>query len=223
MTPPTVATAMTPKKPRPASLSMRRLRFRLHGQPAHAGREPAACDITDACTDDLDRGHQRQREHDGPQHRVAKLRAGLRVGGSAAGVVVGRPGDHARAQLAHALAQAQFQRHEAMMAPSGIAAVPSTPARTSAASCGQARHREAALGQRRLKAGISRSRNVRTLAAGLPSKQDKRPLSARCHLIVGLRLRLSRTCGCATCRLRANGRVRGREAAAPTWSQPGSL
>ena len=66
------------------------------------GRQSAAGDVADARADDLDRRHQRQREHDGPQHREAELRAGLRVGGDAARIVVGRAGDQAGSELPQA-------------------------------------------------------------------------------------------------------------------------
>ena len=52
----------------------------------------------DARADELDRDHQRQRQRHGPQHRVAELRAGLGIGGDAAGIVVRRAGDQAGAQ-----------------------------------------------------------------------------------------------------------------------------
>ena len=41
----------------------------------------------------LDRRHQRAGEQHDPAHRVAELRAGLRIGGDAAGIVVGGAGD----------------------------------------------------------------------------------------------------------------------------------
>ncbi len=82
----------------------RRVPHRPREPLADVGGQAAPGDVTDARADHLDRGHQRQREHDGPQHRVAELRAGLRVGGDATGVVVGRAGDPPGTGLAQAAA-----------------------------------------------------------------------------------------------------------------------
>ena len=52
----------------------------------------------DARADLLDRRHQREAEQHHPAHRVAELRAGLRIGGDAARIVVGGAGDQSRAE-----------------------------------------------------------------------------------------------------------------------------
>ena len=62
------------------------------------GGQAAPRNAADARADELDRDHQRQRQRHGPQHRVAELRAGLGIGGDAAGIVVRRAGDQAGAQ-----------------------------------------------------------------------------------------------------------------------------
>ena len=59
-----------------------------------------AGDAAHACADLLDRHHQREAEQHHPAHRVAELRAGLRVGGDAARIVVGGAGDQSRAEPA---------------------------------------------------------------------------------------------------------------------------
>ena len=66
---------------------------------ADIGGKPVAGDATDACADDLDADHQRRGDQYRPQHAVAELRAGLRIGRNAAGVVVGGAGDEAGAEL----------------------------------------------------------------------------------------------------------------------------
>jgi hypothetical protein len=58
--------------------------------------------------DDLDRDHQRQREHHRPQHRETELGTGLRVGSDTARIVVRSTGDQARAELAQAMMKAEF-------------------------------------------------------------------------------------------------------------------
>ena len=71
--------------------------------------------------DELDRDHQRQRQRHGPQHRVAELRAGLGIGGDAAGIVVRRAGDQAGAQRGRAdgrgLAPARASRPSRILQP----------------------------------------------------------------------------------------------------------
>ena len=52
----------------------------------------------DIGADHLDRAHQRIGEKQRPDQAVAELRAGLRIGGDAAGVVVGSAGDEARTE-----------------------------------------------------------------------------------------------------------------------------
>ena len=66
------------------------------------GGQAAPRNAADARADELDRDHQRQRQRHGPQHRVAELRAGLGIGGDAAGIVVRRAGDQAGAQRGRA-------------------------------------------------------------------------------------------------------------------------
>ena len=74
-------------------------------QPARVMRadvagDALAGDAADARADLLDRHHQREAEQHHPAHRVAELRAGLRVGGDAARIVVGGAGDQSRAESA---------------------------------------------------------------------------------------------------------------------------
>ena len=74
-------------------------------QPARVMRADVAGDAlagdpADARADLLDRRHQREAEQHHPAHRVAELRAGLRVGGDAARIVVGGAGDQSRAEPA---------------------------------------------------------------------------------------------------------------------------
>ena len=64
----------------------------------HVGRQAAAGDPADARADRLDRDHHRPGQHHRPKQAEAGLRAGLRIGGDAAGVVVGGAGDDARAE-----------------------------------------------------------------------------------------------------------------------------
>ena len=63
---------------------------------ADVGREPVAGDTADARAHDLDADHQRQREPYRPEHAVAELRAGLRIGRYAARIVIGGTGNQAR-------------------------------------------------------------------------------------------------------------------------------
>ena len=65
---------------------------------ADVAGDALAGDPADARADFLDRRHQREAEQHHPAHRIAELRAGLRVGGDAAGVVVGGAGDQSRAE-----------------------------------------------------------------------------------------------------------------------------
>ena len=60
---------------------------------ADVARDAVPGDASDARRHDLDADHQRRREQHAPQHAEAELRAGLRVGGDPARVVVGRAGD----------------------------------------------------------------------------------------------------------------------------------
>ena len=62
------------------------------------GGQPLAGDAADARADRLDRRHQRIGQRHRPQHVEAELRAGLGIGGDAAGIVVGDAGDQARPQ-----------------------------------------------------------------------------------------------------------------------------
>lgn len=57
-------------------------------------------DAADAGTDFLDDDHERQTEEHGPGKAVAELGADLALGGDATGVVVGRAGDEAGAEMA---------------------------------------------------------------------------------------------------------------------------
>jgi hypothetical protein len=59
--------------------------------------EPLAGDAPDIAAHQLDRRHQRKAQRHGPQHPEAELRAGLRIGGDAAWVVVRDAGDKAGA------------------------------------------------------------------------------------------------------------------------------
>ena len=61
------------------------------------GGQPLAGDPADARAHGLDRRHQREGQRHRPQHVEAELRAGLGIGGDAAGVVVGDAGDQPRA------------------------------------------------------------------------------------------------------------------------------
>src|SRR6202020_2163055 len=56
-------------------------------------------DAAKAGTDHLDADHQRIGEQHGPQHAVAELRTGLRIGGDTARIIIGGAGDEARPQL----------------------------------------------------------------------------------------------------------------------------
>ena len=65
---------------------------------AHVAGEPAAGHAADLRADLLDRAHQRIGEQQRPAEAVAELRAGLGIGGDAAGIVVGGAGDQAGAE-----------------------------------------------------------------------------------------------------------------------------
>src|SRR6185295_1565927 len=62
---------------------------------ADVRRQAVPGDAPDARADDLDADHQRRGEYHRPQQPVAELRAGLRVRGDAARIVVGGAGDEA--------------------------------------------------------------------------------------------------------------------------------
>ena len=66
-------------------------RRKLH----HVGGQPLAGDPADLRADELNRDHERRGQEDRPQQSVAELRAGLRIGGDARRIVVGRAGDQA--------------------------------------------------------------------------------------------------------------------------------
>jgi hypothetical protein len=66
--------------------------------PAQIAGDAEAGDATDPRANLLDRCHQRVAEHQRPGQAVPELRADLRIGGDAAGVVIRRPGDQARPQ-----------------------------------------------------------------------------------------------------------------------------
>jgi hypothetical protein len=61
--------------------------------------QPAPRHPPDVCTDELNSRHQRVCQHHGPEHIEAELRAGLRIGGDAAWIIIRRSGDEARSQL----------------------------------------------------------------------------------------------------------------------------
>ena len=63
---------------------------------ADVGGEPVPGDPADTRADDLNADHQRRGEEHRPQQAVAVLRAGLRIGGDAARIVVRRAGDEPR-------------------------------------------------------------------------------------------------------------------------------
>ena len=73
---------------------------------ADVARDAVAGDAADARADDLDADHQRRGQEHAPQHAEAELRAGLRVGGDAARVVVGRAGDEPGAEAIEEFARA---------------------------------------------------------------------------------------------------------------------
>jgi hypothetical protein len=66
---------------------------------AHVGRQSDAGHTTDIGADQLDCAHQRVCQKQRPQQPEPGLRAGLRICGDAAGIVVGGAGDQAWAQL----------------------------------------------------------------------------------------------------------------------------
>src|SRR6266513_5407874 len=65
----------------------------------HVRRQAVPRDPPDARADDLDADHQRRREQHRPEQAVTELRAGLRIRGDAARVVVGGAGDQPRPEL----------------------------------------------------------------------------------------------------------------------------
>ena len=67
--------------------------------PAHVGGEPCAGDAADAGADQLHRHHQGKGQQHGPEQVKAELRPRLGIAGDAAGIVICRPGDQARAKL----------------------------------------------------------------------------------------------------------------------------
>ena len=75
--------------------------------PAHVGRKPVPGDASDPGADHLHRGHQRVEEKHDPEHVDPELRARLRVGGYAAGIIVRCPGDQSRAQFLEQRSAAQ--------------------------------------------------------------------------------------------------------------------
>ena len=67
---------------------------RLH----HIGGEPLAGHPADPRTHQLNCDHERRCQKHGPEQAVAKLRAGLRIGGDARRVVIGGAGHQSRAE-----------------------------------------------------------------------------------------------------------------------------
>src|ERR1044071_1345883 len=63
------------------------------------GSETMAGYPSNARTNHLDTNHQGERKECGPQHRIAKACSYLRVGGNAAGVIVGSARDESRTQF----------------------------------------------------------------------------------------------------------------------------
>ena len=64
---------------------------------AHVAGEPLARNATHLRADHLDCAHERIGEQECPTQGIAELRASLRIGGYAAGIVVRRPCDEAGA------------------------------------------------------------------------------------------------------------------------------
>jgi hypothetical protein len=64
-------------------------------------RQAPSRDTADPRADHLDPHHQRISEDHCPEHVEAELRAGLGIGRDTAGIIIGRPGDEARAELLH--------------------------------------------------------------------------------------------------------------------------
>jgi hypothetical protein len=62
---------------------------------AHIARQAMACDAANLRADHLDRAHERIGEHERPPEGIAELRAGLGIGGHAAGIVVRSASDKA--------------------------------------------------------------------------------------------------------------------------------
>ena len=63
------------------------------------GGDPLAGGAADMGADKLNGDHERRREEDRPEQAKAKLSAGLRIGGDAGWIVIGRAGDQSRPQL----------------------------------------------------------------------------------------------------------------------------
>jgi len=76
----------------------------------HVEGEPAAGHPSDARADGLHRHHQRPGQDQGPHQAEAGLGTCLRIGGDAAGVVVGRAGDQARPDTPYRAGAAAFGR-----------------------------------------------------------------------------------------------------------------
>jgi hypothetical protein len=90
-------------------------RHQRDGQPARAhlvdvGREPVTRGPADARREHLDADHERRRQQQRPDEGEAELRAGLRVGGDAARVVVGGAGDEAGPEAARERLEAFLAR-----------------------------------------------------------------------------------------------------------------
>jgi hypothetical protein len=85
-----------PPKPGGWSTVILKSPHRLNGCVRESGRLQYPADLR---TDKLDRRHQRIGQRHRPKHVEAELRAGLRIGGDAARIIVGGTGDEARTQL----------------------------------------------------------------------------------------------------------------------------
>ncbi len=81
-------------------------------QPDHAG-QPEPGDHAEAGAHDLHRRHQREREHRGPQRRIAETGAGDRISGDAGWVVIGGAGDQAGAEIGKEPAEPALQDENA--------------------------------------------------------------------------------------------------------------
>jgi hypothetical protein len=82
--------------------------------------EAFAGDEADARRELLDAYHQRHRQEQRPDQREAELRAGLRIGGDAARIVVGRAGDEPRAETAGEARGVVLRRRGARLRPRGL-------------------------------------------------------------------------------------------------------
>src|SRR5271170_1649379 len=71
------------------------------------GGQPAAGNAAEAGTDHLDSYHQRVGHHHGPQQTIAELRAGLRISGNAARIIIGRTGNETGSELPDPLVLAE--------------------------------------------------------------------------------------------------------------------